>query len=283
MPQPTLNSACLQQWQGKTRTAHSFIDSRSVAQMQSIIAYQPAPKLGGELPNLWHWMYTFPLLPLDFLHADGHPSDDGFMPPVDLPQRMWAGGRVQFMAPLNVGAQMDTLSTIKNIALKKGRSGALCFVTLLHQFSSGGQLCVTEEHDIVYRQQPTAADVAAPIKAALAAHWSTQITPSAMLLFRYSAATFNSHRIHYDRDYALAEGYPGLVLQGPLTTTLLLRELQQRNPTKRVTHFSFKAISPLFDTAPFSLHGANIDGHSAQLWAANLDGAIAIQANAEFA
>ncbi|MFT5607020.1 MAG: 3-methylfumaryl-CoA hydratase [Parvicella sp.] len=283
MIKPTLDPEVLQRWIGRSKTTRSFIDVRSVDQMQSIIGYGQALSLGDELPKLWHWMYTFPLAPLDDLKEDGHPSNGEFMPPVALPRRMWAGGRIQFLEALKIGAQMECVSSIITVTVKQGRSGSLCFVTLLHEFSCDGQLCVSEEHDIVYKDEPkSGATLPIPPSAEREPSWSTQVSPSSVMLFRYSAATFNSHRIHYDREYAHAEGYPGLVFHGPLTTTLLLKELQQRNPERRIKQLNFKALSPLFDKASFSLNGVDIDDRGkATLWAANADGGLAIQATAE--
>ncbi len=274
----------LKQWVGNTEQASTLIDQRSVSQMQSIIGRTPAPVMGEALPHLWHWMYTFPLVPLGELNTDGHPKAGGFLPPVALPSRMWAGARLEFVAPLKVGETMHRMSTIDKISHKEGRSGPLCFVTIQHQFSNASGICILEEHDIVYRADPVkGAKVVRPPRPAHSATWSKSITPSSTILFRYSAATFNTHRIHYDREFCYTENYPGLVFHGPLTATLLVDQLESRYPKRELQSFHFKALSPLFDTAAFTLNGCTIQNEDGEyLWAENPQGELAIQAKALF-
>jgi 3-methylfumaryl-CoA hydratase len=198
---------------------------------------------------------------------------------------MWAGGRLAFRSPLLVGEMARRDSEILKVEVKSGRSGALVFVTVRHRISGAAGLGVEEEHDIVYRPLAPPGEAApAPPSAPADGTWRREIRPDPMLLFRYSALTFNGHRIHYDHPYVTqVEGYPGLIVHGPLIATLLM-DLSERQRPGALRHFAFRAISPLFDTAPFSVHGSPAgDGASARLWAAGPGGALAMSADAELA
>lgn len=238
---------------------------------------------GDALPPLWHFITHLTSVPLGGLGRDGHPRRGRFLPPVALPRRMWAGGRLTFDADLRLGEEVEKTSTIDKIAMKNGRTGSLCFVTVKHELVAGGDVCVTEEQDLVYREDPAPdALKPEPMPAPSGAQFSQIVTPSEVMLFRYSALTFNSHRIHYDRDYARSvEGYPNLVFHGPLTATLLA-DLAVTETGQRLAAFSFRALSPLFDTEPFTISGRR-DGQSVELWATTPAGGLAMQANAELA
>ena len=238
---------------------------------------------GDPLAPLWHWLYFPTTEPLSALGRDGHPRLGGFLPPVDLPRRMWAGGRFTFDRPLRVGDTVERHSTIDSVRLKQGKSGRLCFVTVRHDYHVAGEPRMAEEHDIVYREDPTpGAPSPIPPDAPADAEWTRTIDPGPVMLFRYSALTFNGHRIHYDRDYCHdVEGYPGLVFHGPLTATLLLDLALQEQPDRRIASYRFRAVSPLFDTAPFRIAGQS-SGDEVALWAANSEGQLAMQAEAVF-
>ncbi len=245
----------------------------------------PAPRLGDPLPPLWHWMFFAPKVPPADLGPDGHPSRGLFLPPVPLPRRMFAGARITFHAPIPLGAEMTRESEIINIVRKQGRSGELVFVTQRHRISTGGAPAIEEEQDIVYR------DIAAPAQTPTAiksepgtAQWRRAIAPDPVLLFRYSALTFNGHRIHYDRDYVTGvERYPGLVVHGPLTATLLM-QLATDATGRPAGRFAFQGKRPLFDTAPFEIFGRmEPDGESCALWAADPEGNVAMTASVGFA
>lgn len=239
------------------------------------------------LPPSWHWLYFLPCAPQSTLAADGHPARGGFLPPVPLPRRMWAGSRLEFLAPIAFGAALTRTSTIAGVQNKSGRSGALTLVTVRHEVRCGGTLALSDEHDIVYREAPPPGTpvAQAPLKEepARKADFRRTFVPEPVVLFRYSALTFNGHRIHYDRSYATGvEGYPGLVVHGPLQATLLLDLLDRELPGARVRRFAFRALAPLFDTAPFEVCGAR-DGARVQLWTVAPDGRVAMEATAELA
>jgi 3-methylfumaryl-CoA hydratase len=245
----------------------------------------PPPAPGTELPPLWHWLYFLPGQRQGELGPDGHPRRGGFLPPVPLPRRMWAGGRLQWHAPLRVGEAVQRTSTIASVAHKPGRSGDLVFVVVRHALHNAQGPALTEEHDIVYRAAAQPGDPAPVPQAAPAdAAWSREIVPDPVLLFRYSALTFNGHRIHYDRSYVTeVEGYPGLVVHGPLIATLLVDLARRERPGARFARFSFKAVRPTFDLHPFRLCGKpSADGCSAQLWAQDHEGWLTMQAEATF-
>ncbi|MCX8115362.1 MAG: MaoC family dehydratase N-terminal domain-containing protein [Burkholderiaceae bacterium] len=237
------------------------------------------------LPPCWHWLYFLPRSPQSTLGPDGHPQRSGFLPPVALPRRMWAGSRVDFRAPIAFGAALARTSTIADVRNTSGRSGALAIVTVRHEIRADGALAIVDEHDIVYREAPAHGEPAAARRASAsrAAQFGRPVAPDPVLLFRYSALTFNGHRIHYDRSYATAvEGYPGLVVHGPLQATLLLDLLDRELPGARPSRFAFRALAPLFDTAPFDVCGAR-DGDRVRLWTQSADGAIALDATVELA
>ncbi len=268
-------------WIGKSETASDIIDPRAPRLMQSVyddFEWQP----NDNLPPLWHWLYFPNATPLADTARDGHPKLGEFLPPTGLPRRMWAGGRFRFFAPLKIGDKVKKNSTIKSISRKSGRSGELCFVTVAHEFYVENNLCLSEEHDIVYREntKPGAAVSSNPHNRS--GDWNTQITPGPVTLFRYSALTFNPHRIHYDRDYCKrVEGYEGLIFHGPLTATLLVNLALRNNKNKTISSFAFKAHQPLFDTEPFEIDGLNTSDGS-EMWASTPEGDLAMEAKAVF-
>jgi 3-methylfumaryl-CoA hydratase len=277
----------LQQWRGRTESRSDVVTAAPIAALSATLDRDdPFPQQGNSLPPLWHWLYFLPLPRESELGPDGHAKRGGFLPPVPLPRRMFAGDRVQFHRPLRVGETISRFSRIVDVTHKEGRSGSLVFVIVRHEISSSEGVAVVEEHDIVYRESPKPGNPpTAPQKAPSDATWTREIHPDAPLLFRYSALTFNGHRIHYDVRYAMeVEGYPGLVVHGPLIATLLLDLLRRNAPNAEVKSFSFRAIRPLFDTAPFLVCGKlETDRKSAHLWAVDLDGWLAMDANVEMA
>lgn len=274
----------LQRWIGRQETCADVVTRAPVKGLSAALDYAtPRAGPGEPLPPLWHWLYFLPAPPASDVDVDGHARRGGFLPPVPLPRRMWAGGSLRFACALRVGDEVHRVSTIEDISHKRGGSGELVFVTVGHRIFRGDTLAIEEQQQLVYREA-VSGTIAPPAQAAPAqAHWSREIRPDPVLLFRYSALTFNSHRIHYDRDYAMgAEGYAGLVVQGPLTATLLLDLLHREvsGPGERPASFRFRGIRPLLEGAPLRLQGRR-DGNSVRLWALDASGALAMDAQAE--
>jgi 3-methylfumaryl-CoA hydratase len=240
---------------------------------------------GSLLPPLWHWLYFLPMHQQSQIGPDGHAKRGGFLPPVPLPRRMWAGSQFDFRAPIRIGDRMARASTIDNVTTKEGRTGPLVFVKVRHELRCNGanEASLVEFHDIVYRETQRPDDVTPPPqKAAQDAPWQREIVPDDVLLFRYSALTFNGHRIHYDRKYVTeVEGYPGLIVHGPLIATLLMDLLRRQMPQADVATFRFKAVRPTFDLHPFRVNGAvQDDGKTVRLWAQDHEGWLTMDATA---
>ena len=235
------------------------------------------------LPPLWHWLYFLPIFRLSEAGYDGHAALGDFLPPVPLPRRMWAGSRIKFLAPLKLGNEYKKISTIKSVSAKSGRSGDLVFVTVTHEVSSEGSICINEEHDIVYREKATSSSASAKlVEAPKEFDFSNDINPDPVLLFRYSALTFNGHRIHYDHPFCTeTEGYDGLVVHGPLLATLLLNGLANHKPNCIVQNFEFRAMAPVFDHMKFKVRGKQVDTSEYSLWIEREDGSIAMNATAK--
>lgn len=241
---------------------------------------ESTPELGTALPPLWQWCFFQEPIAESGLGGDGHPARGGFLPPADNRNRMWAGGRVEFLLPLTAGADATCTSTIQNIEEKHGRTGALLFVTVRHKYRQNGELCVREEQDIVYRE-PSPPKLAGT-DSMPDAEWAETVEPSSTLLFRYSAVTFNGHRIHYDHPYVTeTEGYPGLVVHGPMIATLNLRAFCRAHPEARVRRFAYRGVRPLIAPTPFDVTGRVVSPGKAALWAGNASG-IAQKAEVEF-
>ena len=272
-----MDIALLQKWVGRTETRTDVV---TPVPLQAMAATLDRDDDGlGLVPPLWHWLYFLPIHKQSELGADGHAKRGGFLPPVPLPLRMWAGGRLEFHAPLQINDKITRESRIVDVKHKHGRTGDLVFVLVEHRISNAQGLALTEEHDIVYRDHSHGA-APLPPPAPQDAAWSRTIRPDDVLLFRYSALTFNGHRIHYDRRYATdVEGYPGLVVHGPLIATLLLDLLRRSQPSSRVNRFEFRALSPLYDTAPFTARGKQ-EGEHVKLWVENAAGGLAMEATA---
>lgn len=270
-------------WVGRTQCVADQISAAPMQLMSATLDQEPGAGTAEGLPPLWHWLYFLPAERQSHIGPDGHPRRGGFLPPVALPRRMWAGGRLRFARPLALGAAVRRDSRILSVQPKEGRSGRLVFVTVLHEVSDAQGVVIREEQDIVYRDAPVPGAVApAPPAAPADEQFARTITPDPVLLMRYSALTFNGHRIHYDRPYAMTEeGYPGLVVHGPLIATLLMETLRGAHPGRPVARFEFKAASPLFDTAPFVVAG-RVDGQEAHLWARGPQGQLAMSASATF-
>jgi 3-methylfumaryl-CoA hydratase len=279
-----IDFSTLSTWIGKTETATDLATTTPLAALSATLDRDdPPPRPGDPVPPLWHWLYFLPLHRQSELATDGHAKRGGFLPPVPLPRRMWAGGRLEFHRPLRVGETITRVSRIAQVKPKEGRTGPLVFVVVRHEISGPAGLAVVEEQDLVYRGHARPGEPAAvPQPAPTDATWERTVRPDDVLLFRYSALTFNGHRIHYDRRYATeTEGYPGLVVHGPLIATLLLDLLRRNLPHANVARFAFRAVSPLFDVAPFKVCGRpDGDATTVQLWAKDASNGLAMQATA---
>ena len=281
--------AHLQSWSGKTETLLDDITAAPVRGLSATLDRDDAvPVPGAPLPPLWHWLYFLPQHRQSGIGPDGHAKRGGFLPPVPLPRRMWAGGRLRWLQenPLVVGDAVRRVSRIDSVTHKSGRTGDLLFVLMTHEVHNSKGLALTEEHDIVYRAAVQPGDpVPPPLAAEKGAPWQREITPDDVMLFRYSALTFNGHRIHYDRKYVTeVEGYPGLIVHGPLIATLLVDLVRRQLPGGFIKCFEFKAVRPIFDLHPFRLNGQpSADGKSVKLWAEDHEGWLAMQASAELA
>ena len=273
-------------WLGRSETSTDVITATPYAALSATLdGATQRPPAGTPLPPLWHWLYFLPLFRQSEVGPDGHAHRGEFLPPVSLPRRMWAGSEFEFHQPLRVGDSVTRVSTIAGISEKTGRSGPLVFVKVRHELRRIGEAAVAlaETHDIVYREAPRPGAIAPPASAAPGTSvWERKILPDPVLLFRYSALTFNGHRIHYDRRYVTeVEGYPGLVVHGPLIATLLIDLLRDHRPEATVTHFTFRASSPLFDHDPFFVCGEPADdGKTVRLWAKDHRGGLAMEATA---
>jgi 3-methylfumaryl-CoA hydratase len=279
-----LNIDHLQAWTGRSEELADEVTAAPVAAMAATLDVEtPKPKTGDLLPPLWHWLYFLPFHRQSQLGPDGHATRGGFLPPVDLPRRMWAGGRLEFHQPLRIGDRITRTSRIADVRLKQGRTGPLVFVLVCHEIANAAGIALTEEHDIVYRDHtrpgdPEPGSQPAPAQGA----WMRTIRPDDVLLFRYSALTFNGHRIHYDRRYATeVEHYPGLVVHGPLIATLLADLVRRNLPDTPMARFEFRAVSPIFDGADFTVNGhPEPDGKTIRLWAAGPRSELAMTATA---
>jgi 3-methylfumaryl-CoA hydratase len=280
----TENATDYSAWIGRTEEVRDDLSPTQAMLAAATLDDTTDMETGAALPILWHWFYFLPRTPQSRLGEDGHPQRGGFMPPIPYPRRMFAGARLRLRRPLVVGEPARREGVIRSVTTKAGRSGSLAFVTVGYSFYQRGELCLEEEQDIVYREPgtpvaaPTPVDLPPPPEGA----WVQTVAPDSRLLFRFSALTFNAHRIHYDRAYATSEeGYPGLVVHGPLTAVMLLQMTRLRTP-RQVVGFSFRGQAPLFDLAPFRLIGQPI-GDRVALEAQSPDGKTAIIAEADLA
>lgn len=270
------------EWIGRTQSTEDDLSisvARGAAALFDRDDLDIAPDL--PLPPLWHWFHFLPTAPQHRLSEDGHPERGDFIPPIPLPRRMFAGARTHFLKPLLIGRPAVREAEIRDVKFKTGRSGELAFVTVTHRIHQGGELCIEEERDIVYREAggPVAAPVAVEPEPAPAGSWERHVDPDPRLLFRFSALTFNAHRIHYDRPYAMeVEGYPALVVHGPLNA-MLLAELVREHDARPLRHFSFRGRAPVFDLAPIRLLGRP-EGDTVELEARGPDDVPALTARA---
>ena len=276
-----INADDLRQWIGRERIVQAALSPFPAQALAAALDRAEVPKAGDPLPPAWHWLYFLETPQASATGHDGHPKLGGFLPPVPLPRRMWAAARFDIVAPLVLGHTATRKTVIQSVETKTGRTGTLVFVTLNHELSQLGQLCIREEQNLVYREMPVAAVPLPPGEAApLNADISRAVRPDPVLLFRYSALTYNGHRIHYDRPYAIEqEFYPGLVVHGPLLATLLLDLLREKWPEFNLVNYSFRVQRPAFDTMPFTLNGRR-EGDVVTLWITDHEGQLCLSSTA---
>ena len=280
-----IDADALGEWIGRSESVESEINAWPADAFSATLDRDDTRLVTGDaIPPGWHWLYFPEVVKLVDTGSDGHRRRGDFHPPVPLPRRMWAGTRMQFRRPLHVGETLHRESTIEDVQCKQGRSGPLVFVTTRHQVSGDGELAVVEHHEAVYRAEDVGGEKCMPNPAPASPQWQREVEPSPVLLFRFSALTSNSHRIHYDWRYATGiEGYPGLVVHGPLVALLLLDLFRREMPEENPRRFDFRAHAPLFDDRSFFVEGVlNQGSRCAQLWARNGDGAQCMSAEVDF-
>lgn len=283
------DSTSIQQWAGRQREEQDVIAPAALRAMAAMLDADPGAVTDTHtLPALWHWLFFNTPVPRSLLGMDGHPRTGDFLPPAGDRRRMWAGGRLRFLQPLQAGQSVRRVSTIKRVETKQGRSGNLLFVCIEHLIFNHAGLAIEEEQDLVYREPAGTGVSTRPSEAVSGekrpADFSTMFRADAVLLFRYSALTFNGHRIHYDRAYATGvEGYPGLVVHGPLLATLLLRLLSESLPDAAVEQFEFRARQPVFDGEEIRLCGRQSGPDSCHLWVEKFSGELCMEAEARLA
>ncbi len=272
-------------WIGREEERSEPILGAVVEAMAATLDLERSPQTGEALPPGWQWLFFNPVVRRNVLSIDGHPRRGGFLPPIELPRRMWAGSRIRYLADLPVDGQATRSSRILKIENKAGKSGSLSFLTVQHTISCDGTACISEEQDIVYREAtpPGAAAARAPKRYDGVPQWSRSFEPDTTLLFRFSALTFNGHRIHYDQAYARdEEGYPDLVVHGPLTATLLQQLALEHGGGRPLARFDFRGATPLFVGRAFRLEGRQAEDGTLEVWARGPDGELAMSATAAF-
>ncbi|HUF79773.1 MAG TPA: MaoC family dehydratase N-terminal domain-containing protein [Burkholderiales bacterium] len=278
-----MDTGAYQNWIGRTEVR---IDTVSPGPARALAAALDADPeefvLRAELPPLWLWLYFLPVVRASDTGPDGHPKRGGFLPPVDLPRRMWAGSRCQFSGPVRIGDELTKVSTIAKVTAKTGRSGDMVFVTVRHAWSRGGAELMAEEQDIVYAGIPEAYVPVEPLPAE-PQHWQEAAAIDPVLLFRFSALTQNAHRIHYDRAYAgEVEKYPDLVVHGPLQAILMMEAARRREPGQRPAAFAFRGVRPLFVSDAATVCGRTVLG-KLELGVVKADGGATMQAGLSWA
>lgn len=269
-----------QDWVGRVEERYDRIDPTPVLAMARTLDDRDfMVKEGESLPELWHWLYFLPTVAQSDIGADGHPKKGGFLPPIALERRMWASSRLTFHQDLIVGKKIRKTSEILKVSEKQGKTGSMVFVTVQHSTYSEKGLAITEEQDIVYLPMPKIFTPPPPNYVPETLQWREDYSVDPVLLFRFSALTFNAHRIHYDRNYVTeVEKYPGLVVHGPLQALLLMESAKKHNPGRKPASYSFRAVRPLFDFDRIAVCGQLKSDGSHHLYTVNGDSQIAMQA-----
>ena len=279
----TIDEQALQAYAGRQLTLEDELHPFPAAALAAALNRNLAPGRGDVVPPGWQWLYFLDAPRAAATGVDGHSIESALLPPPPLPRRMWAAGQMHIERPLRLGHPAQRRSTIKSIQVKSGRSGSLVFINLGHEFIQDQALCISEEQNLVYRDMPAgpqSADQGEPAPAD--AEWERQLNPDPVLLFRYSALTYNSHRIHYDQIYATRqEFYPGVVVQGPLLATLLLELCQSQLTQASIKTFQFRAVRPTYLEQMVRLGGKQ-SGQEIALWSAQ-QGSLCMIATARLA
>ncbi len=270
-------------WIGRTEVATEPAELWPVRGLHAVLDKAPPPEIGDLLPPCGHWLYFTPMAGQSKIGFDGHPERGDFLPAIAEPRRMWAASDITFHAPVRLGDRLEKTARIADVSLKEGATGALIFVTVENEYRVSGALCLSEKQSLVYRDRPRPGEAPPPPKAAPdEPDWSRKIEPDPVMLFRYSAITFNGHRIHYDHPYVTGEeGYPNIIVQGQLIATLLLDTFAAENPGIEPRRFSFRAMKPLFSGEPILAEGAKNDAGGFDLWARNNAGDLTLSAKLE--
>jgi 3-methylfumaryl-CoA hydratase len=288
MATATLDLETLKQHIGRTQTAEDVLHA-GPANLLRLALGRPEPELreGDPLPAAWLALYFLPRFATAELRPDGSPRDTGVIPPMPLPRRMFAGERVRLSRPLAIGERVRRETRLSDLSVKTGGTGTLVFATVTGRvLGADGEIAIEEERRSVFREEVRPGDRNQAPRREPAPNdtpWRRRVTADPVLLFRYSALTFNSHRIHYDRPWAMeVEGYPGLVVHGPLTTTLLVDFARDCYPGRRIVAYATQARAPLFDTAPLELRGRPTD-RGCECWAVTPEGTVAMSCEVELA
>ncbi len=286
----TTNTTDPHAWVGRTEVSADIASRTALVQLAALLD-RPLPEDDAVLSPTGHWLQFTPRDPQSALGADGHPRLGGFLSPLDLPRRMWAGSTIDYAAPIRPGQKLQRTTTIESITPKTGASGRLCFVVLRHDIAADGIHALTDRHTIVYREaaprDPAAGSARRPPRPPTPTpdgwDWAELVAPDEVMLFRFSALTFNAHRIHYDLAYVTeVEGYPGLVIHGPLTATLLVSAFQKHRPAARIARFDFRAHAPVFAGEQLHLVGRAANEGAEELAVIAPGGHTAISAEIAF-
>lgn len=271
----------LRGWVGRERIREDVLSVFPAQALGALLDREQLPAVADTLPPTWQWLYFNEAVRQRELGADGHGKTGGFLPPVPLPRRMWASGEFFCERPLRIGEPAEQRSVVSSVELKQGSSGTLVFVSVEHHTSQGGRRCLFEKQHLVYREMPSGPSfLPAGEPAPSTADFQVPLQPDPVLLFRYSALTFNGHRIHYDRNYATRqEHYPALVVHGPLLATLLAEQVARQCPGESIGRFSFRALRPVFDSDQLLLCGSR-RGETLELWVVNQQGLVCTTASA---
>ncbi len=265
---------------GRTQSATALIDPGPADRLTAALDCADPPfALGDALPHAWHWLYFHTAPRASLVSADGRGSSEGLLPPFPGLARMWAGGSFEFERPIRIGESVTRRSTVTAITEKAGRTGPLVLASIEHDLSTADGLSVRERQDIVFRQPTRTSGAAEGERPSLGPQWRRELVPDEVLLFCYSALTYNPHRIHYDWRYATeVEGYPGLLVHGPLTCTLLLDSLRRSLPGERLARFDYRALRPLICGRRMVIAGARVPGEPAvEVWAEDDNGFVAMR------